>query len=238
MEIIKNINTNIKARTIMVLLMMSFSCCFLLLIRIYITHQFFYLFLAGNLFLALIPLMISYYLYNYQQRNPARYFLIISMFLLWVLFLPNASYIITDFIHLHPRSDIPLWFDAMLIFSFATTGFMAGLISLYFVHEMLNKILSKNLSWILIVFIIGLSGYGIYLGRFLRWHSKDLFFNTKPLLLDVIFHLKDTTAIAMTGMFSFLILFSYFILHCLIDIKKDTAIEKIGSFLSPESNQL
>lgn len=222
MKLIQSISNNIKTRTIAVLLMMSCSCCFLLLLRIYITKELYYLFLAGNLLLGLIPLMISYYLYHFHLRYPGRYFLILSMMLLWILFLPNAPYIVTDFIHLHPKSDVPLWFDAILIFSFATTGLLSGLISIYFVHEVLDKIFTKKISWILVVFVTGLAGYGIFLGRFLRWHSKDLFFNTKSVLFDVVLHLNDTTAIAMTGMFTLLIMFSYLILVSMVNIQNNT----------------
>jgi uncharacterized membrane protein len=72
-------------------------CCLLLLLRIYHTHNFYYLFLAGNLLLALIPLVVAYYLYLCQQKYPGRYFLVLSMMMLWLLFFPNAPYIITEY---------------------------------------------------------------------------------------------------------------------------------------------
>lgn len=216
MKLLEKINNNTKLKTILLLLLMSLACGCLLFVRIAITREFHYLFLAGNLLLALIPLMIAYQLYSYDEKYPRRFFLILSMILLWLLFLPNAPYIITDFIHLHPKKDVPLWFDGLLIFSFAMTGLVAGLISVYFVHQVLKTFVRPSYSWLLIGVISCLTGYGIYLGRFLRWHSKDLFFNTKPLLVDVFTHLNNKTAIGMTAMFALIMFVSYLMLYSLM----------------------
>lgn len=219
MKILQKITSDTKVKIILLLLLMCLGCGCLLVVRIAITREFYFLFLAGNLLLALIPLAIAYRLYSYEEKYPRRLFLILSMAILWLLFLPNAPYIITDFIHLRPELDIPMWFDVLLIFSFAMAGLLAGLISVYFVHQVFKKYISTSFSWMIIGLISCLTGYGIYLGRFLRWHSKDLFFNTKPLLIDVFTHLNNKTAIGMTAIFAFIIFVSYLMLYALIRLE-------------------
>ncbi|MFN3405995.1 MAG: DUF1361 domain-containing protein [Cytophagaceae bacterium] len=210
------LNSDKKARLIYMLLFMSACCCMLLLWRAAICERMGYLFLVWNLFLALIPLGFSYKLYRVYESQRGRYFLIPALGILWLLFFPNAPYIITDFIHLEPKDNIPMWFDAGILFSFALTALLSGLISLYFIHELLSKLL-KAFSWPVIIFLLFLSGYGVFLGRIRRWNSWDIVVNTKPLLVDSIQNLSNETAITITCMFGFLLLISYGIVRTLIN---------------------
>jgi uncharacterized membrane protein len=221
MKFLAKINLQGKLRVIATLLMMSLACCLLLAFRIYVTQQITYIFLVWNLFLALVPLWIAYKSYKVHHRYPARYFLVLSMILFWLLFFPNAPYIVTDFIHLQERAMVPLWFDAMLVFSFAVTGLLSGVISLYFIHEILNRLINKVWGWAMVGVISVLSGYGVYLGRVLRWNSWDLFFHTRALLTDSILQWANPAALAMTGMFALLLLFTYILLLNFLYIKKE-----------------
>ena len=196
-------------------------CCLLLGVRIYQAQHFYYLFLVWNLFLAIIPLAISYRLYKHCERKKGRYFLVLSMGCLWLLFFPNAPYILTDFVHLYPRHSIPMWFDGILLFCFAMTGLLSGLISLYFMHQILAKIFSKKITKLLIASIIILSGYGIYLGRVLRWNSWDILINPLSLIRDSLFHIGNKTAIGMTILFSLIIFSTYLLLLTFLHFKED-----------------
>lgn len=90
---------------------------FLLAIRIVLTGELVYIFLSWNLFLAWIPFAISQELIG--ARNRWNIFFLTAI---WLLFLPNAPYIITDFLHLNQRPPIPYWFDILLLFSAALNG--------------------------------------------------------------------------------------------------------------------
>lgn len=136
-----------------------------------------FIFLVWNLFLAWIPYWFSLSLNRVYHRTQSR--LLTGIVLgLWLLFFPNAPYIITDLLHLKSRSPIPHWYDMMLIFSFAWTGLALGLLSLYEVHLFLKKRFSDFLTWGFVLTSIGLSGFGIFIGRFQRWNSWDVF--TQP----------------------------------------------------------
>lgn len=220
MKLLHTIIQNNKLRAITMLLVMSCLCCIMLCIRMYFTHSIYFLFLVWNLFLAIVPLGIAYYLYKCYQRYRGRYFLLVALALLWLLFLPNAPYIITDFVHLHSRPYIPLWFDVMLIFSFSITGLIAGLISLYFIHEVVELLINKITGWIFIGITTFLCGYGVYLGRVLRCNSWDLFTNTGQLLKIAILKTSDKTAIGMTLIVALFMLFTYSLFYSIISIRK------------------
>ena len=109
----------------------------------------------------------------------------------WLLFLPNAPYLISDLVHLQPRSDAPLWFDVVLLFSFAGAGVLLGLASLSNVHDAVTARFGTIAGWSLVLTSAPLTGLGIYLGRFLRWNSWDVWTNPRPLLADLITRLSD-----------------------------------------------
>jgi len=117
-----------------------------LAIRMYITRSIHYSFLVWNLFLAAVPLAISYIItYSKLWQNRIVF---ISLFLSWLLFLPNAPYIITDFIHLEHWSQMPLWFDFILIGLFAWAGLLMAFKSTYLIYQSLKptKLLSLTVK--------------------------------------------------------------------------------------------
>jgi uncharacterized membrane protein len=149
-----------------------------------------FLFLIWNLLLAWVPYCISLVLERSSRRFNSG---ILTCLLLvsWLLFFPNAPYILTDFLHLRNRAPIPYWYDLMLLASFAWTGLILGLLSLYEVQLFLRKRIGNWLSWLSAVAAIFLCGFGIYLGRFLRWNSWDVLTQPTALaaeLFDMICH--------------------------------------------------
>src|SRR6185503_17284547 len=96
----------------------------LLIIRILLSNELTYIFLAWNLFLAWIPFALSQKLSKLNNR-----WKILFITALWLLFLPNAPYIITDFLHLKQRTPIPYWYDILLLFSASLNGLLLGILS-------------------------------------------------------------------------------------------------------------
>lgn len=158
--------------------------CFCLLVFRAITFQSFaYLFLIWNLFLAAVPYFISNYLRN--NKTSISNFKLISVLCLWLLFLPNAGYIITDFFHLKNITSAPLWLDTLILFSFSITGLIFFFISIYQFEKIIQQHF-KIKTFYLTLFVIILSAFGVYLGRYLRWNSWDIITQLDVLFLDII----------------------------------------------------
>lgn len=155
--------------------------------RIVYTGSLFYSNLVWNLFLAIIPLLISYLSLTAAFRK--WYFFLVSGFL-WLLFLPNAPYLVTDFVHLDDRKIIPLWFDLMLLMSFAWTGLIYWMISMRHFNEILVRAKVSALNWALNQLIIFVTAVGVYLGRDGRFNSWDVFVNPGEIFSYVFFMLR------------------------------------------------
>ncbi|HHH50586.1 MAG TPA: DUF1361 domain-containing protein [Saprospiraceae bacterium] len=143
-----------------------------------------FLFLAWNLVLAWVPYCLALSLGWFEKRKHSRIVLGIVLSL-WLAFLPNAPYILTDLLHLKSRWPVPHWYDLMLIISFAWTGLMLGFISLLEVQYFLNKHLKKWQAWSVTIMAIFLCGFGVFLGRFHRWNSWDILSNPTKLFSDI-----------------------------------------------------
>ena len=133
-----------------------------------------FFFLIWNLFLAWIPYWIALTLdlITRLKKTPS-VFLMLFIVSMWLIFFPNAPYIITDLLHLRDRQVVPHWYDLMLIVSFAWTGLMLGYCSLFEVQRFLERRFKAWVVWIITFGTIWLGGFGVYMGRFQRWNSWD-----------------------------------------------------------------
>lgn len=147
-------------------------------------------FLTWNLFLAWIPFLLALGVAGVHASGGPR----VLLWVLgagWLLFLPTAPYILTDFIHLGRMSGAPLWFDAALIGAFAAVGLVLGLSSLLIVHYVVEARAGRVIGWAVAVGSIVLSAIGIYLGRFPRFNSWDVIADPAGLGLVVLQRLAD-----------------------------------------------
>ena len=162
----------------------SFSIV-LLAIRIVVSHRLSYAFLAWNLFLAYVPLIIANWVNRHETvvRKKTTLFLSISA---WLLFLPNSFYILTDLFHLQNLPGSRPWFDLILILSFAWNGILFGIISIWKMEMLLKRTNGQLLSTLLIFAAMWLIAFGVYIGRFLRFNSWDIIFNPFPLFTQII----------------------------------------------------
>lgn len=187
MEIIKSyINSHLKR--LFILSSLIVLSLFLLMIRLKLTHTFFYLFLVWNLFLAIIPFGIGSFL---KEQNDPSDLSLIMWSIVWLLFLPNAPYIVTDLIHLQLSPPEIVWYDALVIISFAVTGLLLFYFSLTDMKKILEDHFKIFISKYIQIVIFGLVSFGVYLGRFLRFNSWDILSNTFNLIMDIsniIFH--------------------------------------------------
>jgi uncharacterized membrane protein len=105
---------------------------------------------------------------------------------LWILFIPNSFYIITDLFHLEARYVVPLWFDLALIISFVWNGLLLGIVSVRQMEKIFENRFNFNAEWLFVPCIMSLSAFGIYIGRYLRFNSWDVLTNPFQLVQDVI----------------------------------------------------
>ena len=149
-----------------------------------------YDFLPWNLFLAWIPLVAAVAVYDAERRG-AGLSVLLPLGAIWLLFLPNAPYLLTDFIHLGSRDDAPIWFDIVLFGSFAWTGMLLGFLSIFLVQAVVRHEAGAVWSWVLVGASLAASSFGIYLGRSLRWNSWDFVVRPGALLEDIGTRLVD-----------------------------------------------
>jgi uncharacterized membrane protein len=150
-------------------------CLVLVRARFAVTDTYRYAFLIWNLFLAWIPFIIAYITYGLTLRRSAIYVVIPVSAFLWLIFFPNAPYILTDFQHLKlDNGSAPLWYDVIMLIWCAWTGLLLGLISLYLMHEIVRREFGRWVGWAFVLVVALASGAGIYIGRFIRWNSWDM----------------------------------------------------------------
>ncbi|MDX6511554.1 MAG: hypothetical protein QOE36_1058 [Gaiellaceae bacterium] len=197
------------------LLLSSAFCMGLLVVRKHYTGDGFR-FLAWNLFLAWIPFLLAVLAYDSSKRGFRVSFLPLAA--LWLLFFPNAPYIVTDLFHLRDLAGVaPLWFDVLVFTAFAWTGLLLGLISVYLMQAAVRRLAGSFLSWAAVVPALALASFGIYLGRFERWNSWDAINRPHALLASIHAHLAEPQAyphaVAYTALFTGFLTVAYLVLY-------------------------
>ena len=201
--------------TVMILLMILF--------RILMTWELRHLHLSWNLFLAWIPLIVALTMQKQSTHFTTPWsFRFVLLFVCWLLFFPNAPYLITDIVHLDKGYDWIMWYDIVLLFSAAFNGLVIGSYSFHKVFKILLNFWSFRTSSVLMIFCVMLGGYGVYLGRILRWNSWDIFTHPVPLLTDTLSMIIDQMAIMMTAVFSSLIIIVYYTFLILVQNERST----------------
>jgi uncharacterized membrane protein len=197
------------ARPMLALLFASAVCLGLVFARIAWTGNIFYGFLIWNLFLAWVPLGFALLACEKYQQAPRPSWPFLALVAGWLLFFPNAPYIFTDLIHLTGRFSHHFWVDLVLILGVALTGLVVGFVSLYLMQTVVTRMLGRAMSWLFIGVVTALSGFGIYIGRFLRLNSWDVV--VRPLAVSRGLGQWVTDPLAHPASFAFPILFATFL---------------------------
>ena len=159
----------------------------LMVVRIVLSGNLVFTFLIWNLFLAFVPYAVSQWLSGNPKVTRNR-LMFSFVFVIWLLFIPNSFYIITDLFHLGRFVNMPLWFDLTMILSFAWNGIMLGIISVRQMEKLMKTFLSPKMKIPFIYAVMFLNALGVYIGRYLRFNSWDVI--TDPFqLVEEIFNL-------------------------------------------------
>jgi uncharacterized membrane protein len=171
-------------RPVSALAFASMLGCVLVALRIALTGQFRQLYLVWNLFLAWMPLFFALTAVCLAHTRPQRRWWFFSAAAVWLLFFPNAPYILTDLVHLGPKTHSRYWTDLVLILTFALIGLVLSFLSLFLMQRLVARRHGWPAGWLFVGIVAGLSGFGIYAGRFLRWNSWDVVFSPLNLIAD------------------------------------------------------
>ena len=202
-------------RSFYALLLASALADLLLAARIGRLHSLSYFWFPWNLCLAWVPYLASLWAAHLHRRAPARPWRLLPAAALWLAFLPNAPYLVTDFIHIRARPDMPwlFWYDIVMMAVFAWIGCVLGAFSLGIMQRIVARLLGTVASWLFVLGSAALCGIGVYLGRFGHWNSWDLLVNPRALTRELIGPLLDPTAylrpFAMCALFAMFFLISY-----------------------------
>jgi len=173
--------------------------------------------LDWNLFLSWIPLIVSFIVDITVKRFDKWYVWVGVWSMVWVLFFPNAPYMITDLVHLSVDmgSDVT-WHDMIMLFFYAEVSLFNGLVSVYWMHRSWQKTYSKTIGNLLLLVSFPLAGFGIYLGRVRRWNSWDILHNPQELFSAIWQSLTDRTALILSLEFGVLLGMLYLVLWALL----------------------
>ena len=170
--LLKTLKENDRLNETLFLGGLSLLCLAVSLFRFVYTDTKVFLFLNWNLFLAFVPWALSSVVILRPHLRQSKWMLTLLL-CVWLLFFPNAPYILTDLFHLRLNSSMPVWFDLVLILLYAWTGLMFGFLSLWDIENVLRK------------GVMFAGSFGIYIGRYLRWNSWDILTSPFQLLYDI-----------------------------------------------------
>jgi len=215
--------------TVLGLVAVSLFCVALVLVRFIVSGSTDYFGLVWNLFLAWIPFALAVAVYDRWRRHGAGAALIV-LGALWLLFFPNAPYIVTDIVHLQHRDEAPYWYDAVTVAAFAWTGVLLGFASLFLVQTVVRQWRGVVTGWVFAGVAIALGSLGIYLGRFLRLNSWSAV--EHPTLLPRILHTVARNpfafqeAIGVTVLFTVALGLAYFLLYSFAVVGRELDVER------------
>ena len=145
-------------------------CIVLLAVRVHTFGSGGYRYLVWNLTLAWAPFLLSLLLLAaYRRRHTIAE--LVALGAAWLVFLPNAPYMLTDFIHLGTRHRLV---DSFVLASFAFTALALGFASLLLVQLVVTRAAGALAGWLTALAALFLSSVGMYLGRVQRLNSWDV----------------------------------------------------------------
>ncbi len=174
-----------------------------------------YAFLIQNLLLAWVPFVIAAVASSLALPRKLAYVIVPIAVVIWLLFFPNAPYLLTDFQHLRLYNDDPqLWFDVIMVIWFVFTGFLVGLVSLYLMHGLVRRTFGRITGWVFVVIAAPLAAVGMYTGRYLRLRSWEVFLYPTTFSHRLLLH-RNTIAdpASYIALYALFIVFIYVMLY-------------------------
>lgn len=188
--------------------------------------------LIWNLFLAWIPFMLAYFAHAVSWRRASLYLIIPSIAFLWLIFFPNAPYMLTDLQDLaRSGTDAPLWYDVIILVWCSWTGMLLGVISLYLMQDIIVRNFGRRAGWLFVFLISALSSFGIYIGRFVRLNSWDILQNPAETAQEILGIVIDPSRrlAAFTLLYTVFFLFVFLLLYSFSHMLREQVVRTQGS---------
>lgn len=211
------------AMPVLALVFASGASVALVVARIAWTSNVRYSFLIWNLFLAWLPMVFALLASENYHRGSGWDWRFLGLAGAWLLFFPNAPYIFTDLVHLTTRFYPAFWVDLSLVLLCALTGLVLGFVSLYLMQSVVERMVGRAASWGFIAAVAALTGFGIYLGRFMRFNSWDVLFKPRQLYRGIGNWVADPLAnpnsLAFPVLFGAFLFLTYLMLYALTHLR-------------------
>ena len=224
---IKKLKENQRFEVTLLLILMTGFCFSLSIFRYYISETKVFFFLNWNLFLAWIPFIISSFLLIFNIKSKLSLMIAVGA---WIIFFPNSPYILTDLFHLKSRNSIPIWYDLVVILSYAWTGLFCGFVSLLDIEKLLSVHFKRSTINYITVSFLFLTSFGVYLGRFLRWNSWDILSNPfglfNDILVRIIYPMEYTKTWGITILMGIMLNFMYFMMKSMKNVNREMILQE------------
>ena len=180
--------------------------------------------LIWNLFLAWIPFMLSYFAHAISWRRNWLYLVILALAFLWLIFFPNAPYMLTDLQDLAQKTThAPLWYDVLIVVWCSWTGMLLGVTSLYLMQNIIHRTFGRRPGWTFVFVISAISSFGIYIGRFVRLNSWDILQDPAETAAHILQIITDPSMrlAAFTFLYAVFFLFVYLLLYSFSHLQQE-----------------
>jgi uncharacterized membrane protein len=221
------LNLLFKRETLPVVLALMFASAVsvaLVVARVALTRNFLYFFLVWNLVLAWMPLFFALLARDSFSARRQRTWRFYGLAGAWLLFFPNAPYIFTDLIHLTTRFSPHFWIDLALFLLCAVIGLVLGFVSLYLMQSLVARVFGRVAGWLFALLAAGLSSFGIYLGRFLRFNSWDVILRPGKIFRGIDAwmdgRVPNTSSVAFLMIFATFLFLAYLMLYALAHLPR------------------
>jgi uncharacterized membrane protein len=180
-----------------------------------------------NTMLAVIPVLAG--LLTVLSR---RWYMKVVFGIVWLLFVPNTIYILTDIKHIpFNMSRASSGFDLMLLFLqyvvFVLIGIYSFLFAVYPIEHQLLSYRNKKHTFNIDIFLFILNfiiAFGVVLGRIQRTNSWEVFTNFEKVVMDVMDTLSSFQLVLFVIVFGVIANTLYFLL-------RDQTAKILSSFL-------
>lgn len=167
------------------LVLTSAAAVAMIVLRTLMTQTPGYRFLIWNLVLAWIPYLCGLAVFALSAAPRARR-TIAALAAVWLLFLPNAPYLVTDVVHLRHNAQVGWWYDLVLLVLCAWAGMLLAVVSLRLMQIRVAQVAGRWVGWVFVGLMIGLGSVGVAIGRLLRWNSWDLLTQPQAVVADLL----------------------------------------------------